>query len=162
MTTRLALALLITTALCFGACGGDDPSTAPSPEPEGAGAAEPTKAALVAVLRDVLQALEAGDADAAVPHFILPEGMSAEKARAGVGGFLEKREISGAGIDRLEKDGRYGTLKEVFAERGESWAERAGADLGKCYALSLDGAEVAALWDGKAFKLIRLDDVGKL
>ena len=50
----------------------------------------------------------------------------------------------------------------MFPERGEHFAKKASVDTEACYAKSHEDAEVVAQWDGKAFRLIRLDDVGKL
>jgi len=157
---RPGLVLVLVAGLFFGACGAD-PEPATTPEP-GAAASAPDKEALVGVLRDLLAAIEAGDTEKAMAYLMFPEGMSAEKRRKAVGGFVEKREISAAGIERLAAEGNFGLLDDVFGEAGRAWAKRSGVDIATCYALKLDDAQVAAFWDGATLKLIRLDDVGKL
>ena len=159
MTIRRAGMLLLAVLLlpCAG-CGNDEGTT----ETAEVSAAAPTKDTLVQTLRDLLKAIEAGDLDVAAAHMIDFPGMSPEDVHKALPGFIEKREISGPGIDILAEKGTFGSLAVVFPERGAHWAERVKADAAKCYALSYNGAEVAGLWGGKTFKLIRLDDVGKL
>lgn len=162
MKMHLGLVLLLAAGLLLVACGGQETSSsdpAPGPAEE---ASPPTKEALVGVLREMLAALQAGDTDAALRHLIPPSGMSAEAARKGVGRFLATKAISAAGIERLSAEGRFGSLEAVFGKGGEEWAKRAGVDIADCYAFKLEDAQVAAFWDGTTFKVIRVDDVGKL
>lgn len=49
-----------------------------------------------------------------------------------------------------------------MAERAKGWAERCKVELKDCYYLSLKNAEAGFYWDGKQFKIIRCDDIGKL
>jgi len=153
----LLAALLLPCAGC-----GHDEGTPPAISEAAAATASPTKDTLVQTLRDLLAAIEADDLDTAAAHMIEFPGMSKEDVHKALPGFVEKREISGPGIEILAEKGTFGPLAEVFPERGAHWAERVKVDPAECYALSHEGAEVAGLWNGKAFKLIRLDDVGKL
>ena len=154
--TRLALFALLLAA----ACGGEENAT-PTTTTQGGGG-EPTKEGLVAVLREVHAALAAKNYAGAASSLVTFPGMTDEQMQKALAGFIQKREISAAGIDILEAKGRYGPLLEVFPKRGARFAEKAGVDAAACYAMSLKDAEVAAHWDGGAFRLIRLDDVGKL
>lgn len=157
-TRNLVTLLLVAGLLSFAGCGGEDAGSAGDPGLE----VDPTQDALVGTLRDLLAAIEAGDLVAAAAHMHPFPNMSPEDVQQALPGFVEKREISGAGIDVLAEKGAFGSLAEIFPDRGAGWAERVGADPAKCYALSHEGAEVAALWNGSAFLLLRLDDVGKL
>jgi len=150
--------MLFTACLALGACGHD----APIPTSTSGAASAPSKAALVGVLRELLAALEAGDAAKAIGYLHVPASMSQEVLQKSVGRFLKRREISGAGIDRLAADGKYGPLEEILPGAGAKWVERSGLDLADCYAFTLKNAQVAAFWTGTTFKLLRLDDVGKL
>ena len=155
---RIALGsrLILFSLLFATACGGDD-----STIPKGSGG-EPTKEGLVAALREIHSSLVAKNYSAAAALLVTFPGMTDEQMQKAVAGFVPKREISAGGIDILEAKGRYGPLLEVFPKRGANFAKRAGVDAAACYAMSLKDAEVAAHWDGQAFRLIRLDDVGKL
>jgi len=114
------------------------------------------------VLREIHASLDAKNYSAAATSLVTFPGMTDEQMQKAAAGFIQKREISAGGIDILEAKGRYGPLLEVFPDRGANLAKRAGVDAAACYAMSLENAEVAAHWDGQAFRLIRLDDVGKL
>jgi len=160
MKMHLGLILLLVGGLLLVACGGQETSSTDPGPAEAAG--PPTQEALVGVLRAMLVALEAGDTDGALRHILPPSGMTAEAVRKSVGRFLATKAISAAGIDRLSAEGRYGSLDAVFGKGGEGWAKRAGVDMADCYALALEDAQVAAFWDGTTFKVIRVDDVGKL
>ncbi|MFV1958996.1 MAG: hypothetical protein ACC662_06240 [Planctomycetota bacterium] len=172
MRIRRALALFLATGLLLGACG-DDASRSGDPEPASSSAASqsddpaapaaaPDQDALVQVLRDLLAALEADDAGKAVGFLAIPSSMSEESARKAVGSWIRRREISAGGIDLLAANGRFGLLADVFGAEGGSWAKRAGVDVAKCYGLALGDAAVASFWNGKTFKILRIDDVGKL
>ena len=141
-------------------CGGD--AVGPTGPAREATQAAPTKDAVIGLLRDLLAALEAGDADRAVGLLVPFPGGGSEEGKAAVAALLERREISARGIDRLAAGGRYGSLKEVFPDRGETWARQAGVDPEKCVGLGLEGAEVAVHWGGDRLRLLRVDDVGKL
>ena len=117
---------------------------------------------MIQSLRELLAAIESGDLDEGATYLHPFPDMKPEDMKQALPGFVEKREISGPGIDVLAAKGTFGPLTEVFAERGTSWAGKVGADVAQCYALSYEGAEVAALWDGQRFLFLRLDDVGKL
>jgi len=124
--------------------------------------AKPTKEGLLAVLRQMNEALDKKDYKGATALLQPFPSIPVAKMELAVAKFQEKQEISGAGIEILAAKGKYGALMEIFPKRGEGFAKKAGVEAGTCHAFSLDGAEVAAHWDGKAFHLIRLDDVGKL
>lgn len=126
-------------------------------------AGEPVKDNAVQVLRDALSALETKDYDKASKFFKIPANASSEEIKKQLGRLLELQEISEKGIDILAKDGKWGKLEEVFgADRAKNIAERAGVPLDSCYALTLRNAEAGFYWDGKDFKIIRCDDIGKL
>jgi hypothetical protein len=155
------LALGFVLALLTCGCGGDESGSGGGTGPASAPAA-PTKEAVIGLLRGLMAALEAKDHDKALEFLVAFPGMDPARAREAVGGFVGKREISAAGIDVLEARGTFGPLKEVFPDRAEYLAKKAGVDPEKCVALSLDPAEVAVYWGGDKPRFIRLDDVGKL
>lgn len=61
-----------------------------------------------------------------------------------------------------EAKGKYGPVLEVFPDRGEKLTKRASVGAPACYAIAHNGAEAIGHWDGVAFHLIRVDDIGKL
>jgi hypothetical protein len=125
--------------------------------------AEPVKGDAVRVLRDALAALEAKDYDKAASLFQAPPGTSPEDIKRQLARLLELQEISQTGIDILARDGKWGKLEDAFgAERAKRIAERASVPLNACYGLTLRNAEAGFYWDGKQFKIIRCDDIGKL
>lgn len=154
------LPLTLVLALCLGACGGDDADT--SGKGNATSQAAPTKAELVKTLRNALAHIQAEKFDEAAALFVVPEDATDEEIAKQLGRMVERNEISEGGIAKLEQAGTFGPLAEVFPERGAMWAKRSKVEADACYALKLDGAEVAAHWDGGGFRLIRLDDVGKL
>ena len=161
MTCRTCIGFACALVLLLGSCGGDQPVNPGTGEPQ-AVAAAPTKDALIGVLRDLNKALDAEDYAGALVYWVAFPGMTVEAMTKGMEGFQEKQEISAAGIDILAEKGTFGPLLEVFPERGGYFATKAGVDAAACYALAYEGAEVAAHWDGKTLRLIRIDDVGKL
>jgi len=123
---------------------------------------EPTRKDLIAVLRRVHTSLDAKNYPIAAQSFVTYPGMTDEKMTVTLSSLIEKREISAAGIDILEAKGKYGPLLEVFPDRGEKLAKRAGVGAPACYAIAHNGAEAIAHWDGVAFHLIRINNIGKL
>jgi hypothetical protein len=124
---------------------------------------EPVKDNAVQVLRDALAALEAKDYDKAATFFKIPANATPEEIKQQLGRLLELQELSANGIDILAKDGKWGKLEEAFGvDRAQSMAERSGVPLESCYGLTLRNAEAGFYWDGKQFKIIRCDDIGKL
>jgi hypothetical protein len=168
MTSKTATVLLLALALSLGGCGGDEGETgAGSGTPANASPAEaqapkPTKAALVQTLRDLLAALEAGDDDRAALHLVLLPGMQPEDVPVALDRILERKDLTAEGIDILAQEGAFGELDDLLKERGKSWAAHAGVNENRCYALVFDDAEVAAFWDGAAFRIFHLDDVGNM
>lgn len=129
----------------------------------GTKSAEPTKENAVQTLRDALAALEAKDYDKAATFFKIPANASSEDIKKQLSRLLEIQELSASGIDILARDGKWGKLEEVFgAERAKNMVERAGVSADSCYGLNLRNAEAGFYWDGKQFKIIRCDDIGKL
>ncbi len=78
--------------------------------------------------------------------------------------MLEIKEISAGGIKILSEKGTFGSLSEVFPERGERWAKRVDAKVEDCKALKGPGevGEVVFCKLGGSWKIIRLNNVGKL
>ncbi len=128
---------------------------------EQAGKGKPTKEAAVQVLRDFLAALEAKNCDKAATFLHLPPDQKFDAQRELSQG-LERKEISKKGIDILAAKGQWGKLAEVFPKNAEARAKRMQVPLDACYGLRFDPAEAGFYWNGSQFKLIRVDDIGKL
>jgi len=160
---RRGVLVMLATLSCgvlAAACGGETDQDAGGLPPQ-AGVA-PTRAQAITLLRELLDTLERGDYEAAT-RFLLPSVVKdASKARKRMATLIPNREISGAGLDILAARGHYGPLTEVFPEKGTNWAEKAGVDPAKCTALKEGDATVILYWGGKAIRILRLDDVGKL
>jgi hypothetical protein len=129
----------------------------------GGAAAGPTKEAAVQVLRNFLAAVEAKDYDKAAAMVQTSEQVSRDEISKSLGRMLELNELSARGIDILAERGKWGKLAEVYgAERASRLIARAGVSVDDCYGLNLEEAEAGFYWDGKQFKLVRIDDIGKL
>ncbi|MCI0377013.1 MAG: hypothetical protein L0215_05370 [Gemmataceae bacterium] len=127
-----------------------------------AGGKKPTKEAGVQLLRDFLAALEAKDYDKAAKFLHFPPDAKIDiQKELSVG--LERKEISKKGIDILAAKGKWGKLAEVFdKDVAERRAKRMQVPLDECYGLRLDVAEAGFHWTGTTFKLIRVNNIGKL
>lgn len=157
----MLLILTLVLAGCSKSDGNKNGSSATGSTSAGSG--EPVKDEAVRVLRAALDALEAKDYDKAATFFKIPAGSSSEEIKSQLSRILELQELSKTGIDILARDGKWGKLDQAFdADRAKRFAERAGVPLESCYGLSLRNAEAGFYWDGKQFKIIRCDDIGKL
>ena len=149
------VALVVAGALV--ACGGD--ATDGNGSGGGQATAEMTKAQMIKDLREMFGNLEAGALDELVGKFVMPPGMTPEAAKEPLSKSI-KRELELEGIEVMEAEAKFGKLMELFPERGANWAERMGVKPEECYALKHAGGEVAAHWNGSAFRYIRVDDIG--
>lgn len=138
------------------------PDEKPTPTEPSQPAGAPSKEAAIQHLKDLNAALEAKDWKKAVTFMAPFPGMPPEKMEEQIGKLAEIKEISAKGIDILAAKGKWGKLSEVFPEKAERWAQKAGVPADQTWGFSYENAEVGMHWDGKAFKVIRLDDVGKL
>lgn len=153
--SRLVLAAALLAALAGCKKAGDQAS--------GGAAAGPTKEAAVQTLRSFLAAVEARDYDKAAAMIQISEQVSRDEISKSLGRMLDQNELSARGIDILAERGKWGKLAEVYgAERASRLIARAGVSVDDCYGLNLDAAEAGFYWDGKQFKLVRIDDIGKL
>lgn len=123
---------------------------------------EPTREAAVAILTEFARHLEEGDYSSAAMLMSTPPGKSHEEKTEAMKGILEKKEISSAGVVILAEEGRWGTLAEIYSERGANWAERWQLNADDCWGLGFEPAETAFVWTGDSFEIFRCDDVGKL
>jgi hypothetical protein len=124
----------------------------------------PSKAWAIEVLRRLLTALEGMDWAGAIVHVSDHPKASPAEFRKAVQRWIPNREITRQGHAILHKSGTFGPLQTVFPERAERWASAFGKPVGECYALTdkRKRAEVAFHWNGKALRIIRLDDAGKI
>ena len=112
-------------------------------------------------LRDLYARMTSEEPESAREFFIL-RGVPPEKQRDIYSRLLRNREISAKGVELLA-GGAFGPLMDVFPGReAEQWSARAGVPMEECWALHRAGAQVALHWDGKRFRVFRLDDVGKI
>ncbi len=123
--------------------------------------AEPSKEAVVGLMSDLVDALESENYARAAEYLVFPPEQTSNVTRE-LSRWIERREVSRAGIAVLEANGEYGPLAEIFKDRGAQWAERAGVPLDQAWGLKYENAEVAVARADGVLKLIRLDDVGKL
>ena len=151
---RFRFPLVLAVLAIFAACGKSDSSPA--------AAAGPTKEAAVQTLRSLQAALDAKDYDKAINFIQIPPDAKAEDIKAALARIPELQELSSQGIDILAEKGKWGKLTEVYGERGSRFAERMKVSAEDSYGLSYQSAEAGFYWDGKQFKLVRIDDIGKL
>ena len=123
----------------------------------------PTKEAAVQLLRSFLAAVEAKDYSKAAAMIQTSSQVPPAEIEKALGRILELNEISARGIDILAERGKWGKLAEVYgADRASRLIARAGVPVDDCYGLNLENAEAGFYWNGKEFKLVRVDDIGKL
>lgn len=162
------IAILLFALVVLGGCSPAGPATTGVSATPAAlasatpAASAPDREAALAHLRKAAAALEAKNYEEAAAYFKLPEGASPDVVAKELAKLTEKQEISSAGVEKLAKDAKWGTLQEVFGDKGTRWTERAKVPPDQCYALSKSPAEVGLFWDGSKFLIFRLDDVGKL
>ncbi len=123
----------------------------------------PTKAKMISDLKQIFELMEKKQFEPASEFFLLPPNFKPEM----LDGFIDRQEISLSGIQRLEKEAKFGSAIEVFGpQRGKYFADKAGTDPAKCFGFNHEvggtAAEVLAIWNGSKFTFIRIDDVGKL
>jgi len=148
---RFISGVVLLAMLALAGCYGDSSSTG------GASSTGPTKEAAVQVLRAMNSAIEAKDYTKAASYVQAPATASDFEK------MVTNQEISARGIDILAEKGKFGKLTEVFeASRASGWADRMKVPVDSCYGLGYENAEAGFYWDGKAFKMIRCDDIGKL
>lgn len=123
------------------------------------GGSSATKEHAISRLRTLQSALESKKFEDAIPLFVVPKEHGAIRVRD-LEPMAERKELTAAGIDRLEKEGKWGSMREVFGDRGPRMAERFGlADSANCFGLSDGKGEAAFYWDGKQLLIFRCDDI---
>ncbi|GMU51356.1 MAG: hypothetical protein AMXMBFR33_05020 [Candidatus Xenobia bacterium] len=116
----------------------------------------------MSVLMALAQAIEAGKVEEASALVMIPKGMPPEELGPELQNSFERGEISVSGVEKLGKLGSFGTAREIFADRADHFAQKAGVDPEQCWAFSFQEAEAVLFWDGQGFKAIRFDDIGKI
>lgn len=154
--------LLLPIAFIFASCQSPEETSADTGAEAAEVASEPTREAAVELLKSLATELEAGNEAAAVKFMGTYPGMSEEDMTGQMKGFLEKNEISSAGVEILAQKGKWGMLTEVFPDRGARLAEKWEVSPDECWALGYENAEAAFHWTGEKFEAIRCDDIGKL
>ena len=153
----LGLVVTLTLAAALVACGGDAEESGGTPA-SGQAKGEMTKAQMIKDLRGMSGNLAAGALDGLVERFVMPPGMTPEEAKPSLAKSI-KRELTIDGIDLMEAKATFGKLTELFPERGAKWATRVKIKPEECYALKHADGEVAAHWNGTAFRYLRVDDI---
>lgn len=123
----------------------------------------PTKQSLIAALRTILPLLEAGKWEEAAQHVVMPDGLEPRDLAS----IARNNELSADGISALESSAEFGLATELFgASRAEALCKKMGIGTENVYGFNHQQGdqwgEVLAQWDGKQFRFVRLDDVGKL
>lgn len=122
----------------------------------------PDKATLIKSLRYFHSLLKQARYAEAAQLINVPKDFAVEK----LAGTIERNELSENGIDVLERDAIFGSVKERFPERGEALVERTGMNIDECFGFRHTAGgqtgEVIAHWNGKMFRLLRVDDVAKI
>lgn len=117
----------------------------------------------IAKLNATLTALNKKDYDALKDLLAVPRGFKFEDLKKRAPKLLEQKEISEAGIKALSKSGRFGKLLQIFPQQGPQWTRRFGiGDPSGCYGFRNQNAEVAFCKLSGKWKMIRLNNVGKL
>jgi hypothetical protein len=123
---------------------------------------DPSKDLLIQKLDELNGFLAAADYDKAKALFILPAEISDDVITGMMKKLIEQQEISADGIKIISKKGTFGKVADIFPEKGKMRAEKNKLNPDECYGIKYQTAEVMAHWDGKEFKLFRIDDIGKV
>ena len=94
----------------------------------------------LAVLQQLDSSLRSGAAAACLDQIVLPAAL-ATRTPAEQAEFITKAlrdEISREGIALLQRDGRFGSLTNLFPAEAQSWAAQAGVKTEDCVAFRLD------------------------
>ena len=123
----------------------------------------PTKESLIATLKQFLPLIEAGKWEAAVQYVVMPDGLEPRDLAS----IVRNNELSAGGIAVLQSNAKFGTAKERFgATRATALCEKMGIGTDNVFGFNHQQGdqwgEVLAQWDGERFRLVRVDDVGKL
>ena len=140
----------------------EEKPTPTEPDKPAAATGGPSKEAAIQHLKDLNAALEAKDYKKAVTFMAAFPNMPPEKMEEQIGKLVEIKEISAKGIDILAAKGKWGPLSELYGDKAARWASKVNVPVEQTWGFSYENAEVGFHWDGKALKIIRLDDVGKL
>lgn len=124
---------------------------------------EPSKGQLIDTLTLAWQAIDEERWQDAEQYFVVPANSDPSMLAA----LIKNRELSLAGIRILEQEGEFINAIAAFGEqRAQALAERAAVDVRQCYGIVFATeevtAEIMAVWQSERFKLVRVDDVGKL
>ena len=148
---RVAVCLAL-AALSLGACRKRAP-------------AGPPKENAQAILRDVVAALEEHDYEEALRVFRVPASLRRAEAVDALAGFLERREISDAGLEVLFALGRWGLLTDLIGrDKAQAFADRVQLPVGALWGYFGPNDEGQAIFVlGKtSLELVRVDDIGDL
>lgn len=132
--------------------------------------AEPkSKEAAVKLLNDFLAAIEAKDYKKAAAFYISNPDFDTTDPEKACKTLLERKEISKKGIEILAAKGKWGNdLENAASDRARERVKRKAAEFKVApeglYGLALEKPQSFALffWNGKEFKILKLDDIGRL
>jgi hypothetical protein len=116
----------------------------------------------------LLKAMRAPPSTGILEEVVVPPALES-RTPAEQSEFLRKAlqdEISTEGLAVLRKEGRFGTLKEIFPQEAEKWAEQAGVNAQDCLAFRLDRngltAELVVLRNEPFGKIVRCNNISQL
>ena len=124
---------------------------------------KPTKELLVETLQVFLHQIQNKHYDALRPNVYVPENFQMSRFNDS----LERDEVSQEGIKVLAAKGSFGKADKIFSNmRSKALTERVKVPADECYGyvakISGEQGEVLAHWIGDRYKLLRVDDIGKL
>jgi hypothetical protein len=124
----------------------------------------PNKEQFVSDLKTLMRKLDTRKYNEARIFFNVPPSTTPDKLEEGFIRMQETNEISMRGIKILSEQGSFGKVRDIFPAKADMWLERANIiEKGEDgYAMKLDLANVAGLWNGQNFVFFRCDDIGKL
>lgn len=128
-----------------------------------------SKEAAVIVLKEFYKAADGKEYEKAAAMFIPNPDFDPKQAEKHCTRMLESKEISPKGIEILAEKGKWAKLSdeaksEREIEKLKEMARAFKAEANSLYVLGMEEREAFAIFsfDGKQFKIVRIDDIGRL
>jgi hypothetical protein len=122
----------------------------------------------VATLRTLETALGGGDGQAVLQCVVVPSAFQTRSPFEQAEFFTRalRDELSIEGIQALAREGRFGSLQQIFPDEAITWATQSGVNPETCVAFKMDHngtrAEVAFVRSGKELRIIRCNNVKQM